>query len=162
MSVVNKVDNIISEEEYLSGELLSETKHEYIDGQIYAMAGASKNHERIAGNVLTELKNHLKQKKSSCDVFSSDIKVRTVDNKTAYFYPDVMVSCDADDNESEYYVNTPVIIVEVLSKSTRKNDLSIKKFYYFNTPELQEYVVIEQDFCEVEVFRKTDGWKLEE
>ena len=71
----------------------------------------------------------------------------------------MILSCDQNDNESEYYISTPTIIVEVLSKSTRKNDLSSKKLYYFNIPELEEYVVIEQDFCEVEVFRKSDDWK---
>ena len=159
MSLAKEINNSITEEDYLSGELLSNTKHEYIDGQVYAMAGASKNHERIAGNVLSELKNYLKLKKSSCEVFSSDIKVKVADNNIAYFYPDVMVTCDPGDNDSEDYINTPVIIVEVLSKSTRKNDLSTKKLFYFNIPELQEYVVIEQDFCEVEVFRKSDDWK---
>ncbi len=159
MSLVNKIVSKLSEQEYLDGELLSEIKHEYIDGHVYAMAGASKNHERIAGNILSELKNHLKQEQSTCDVFSSDIKIRIADNNTAYFYPDVMVTCEPDDNDSEYYINKPIIIVEVLSKSTRKNDLSSKKLYYFNIPELQEYVVMEQDFCEVEVFRKSDDWK---
>jgi Uma2 family endonuclease len=159
MSLAKKINNRITEQDYLSDELLSHTKHEYIDGQVYAMAGASKNHERIAGNIFRGLGNNLQQKKSSCEVFSSDIKVRIADNNIAYFYPDVMVTCDPDDNDSEYYINTPVIIVEVLSKSTRKNDLSTKKLFYLNIPELQEYVVIEQDFCEVEVFRKSDDWK---
>ena len=159
MPFVKNTGSKISEEEYLKAELISDVKHEYINGYIYAMAGASKNHERIAGNIFRDLGNILKQKKSPCDVFSSDMKVRVADLNTNYFYPDVMVTCDTDDNESEYYTNSPLIIVEVLSKSTRKNDLTTKKLYYFNIPTLQEYVVIEQDFCEVEVFRKSEGWK---
>ena len=86
------------------------------------------------------------------------MKVREAE-KTKYFYPDVLVTCDSDDNESEYYVNSSLIIVEVLSESTRKYDLTTKKLYYFNIPVLQEYVVIEQDFCQVEVFRKNDDWR---
>lgn len=159
MPLVKNTGHKISEEDYLEGELMSEVKHEYINGCIHAMAGASKNHERIAGNIFRDLGIALKQKKSPCDVFSSDMKVRATDMNTGYFYPDMMITCDTDDNESEYYTNSPLFIVEVLSKSTRKNDLTTKKLYYFNIPTLQEYVVIEQDICEVEVFRKSDGWK---
>ena len=122
------------------------------------MAGASKNHGIISRNVLVELSNKLKQQKSPCDIFSSDMKVKESEKTTKYFYPDVLVTCDPDDNESEYYVNSSVIIVEVLSESTRKYDLTTKKLYYFNIPTLREYVVIEQEFCRVEVFRKNDNW----
>jgi Uma2 family endonuclease len=148
----------ISEEEYLEGELTSEIRHEYIDGYIYAMAGGSRNHGLISRNVLVELSNTLKQKNSSCETYSSDMKAKESEETTKYFYPDVLVTCDSDDNESEYYINSPVIIVEVLSQSTRKYDLTTKKLYYINIPTLQEYVVIEQDICRIEVFRKSDNW----
>lgn len=159
MPLLKNTGSQISEEDYLEGELISEVKHEYINGCTHAMAGASKNHERIAGNIFRDLGNTLKQKKSPCDVFSSDMKVKITDMNTSYFYPDVMITYDTNDNESEYYTNSPLIIVEVLSKSSRKIDLTTKKLYYFNIPDLQEYVVIEQDFCEVEVFRKSEDWK---
>lgn len=97
----------ISEEDYLQGELLGETKHEYIDGQVYALAGASKNHERIAGNVYREIGNHLKGK--PCEPFASDIKVKV---GTRFFYPDVRVVCD-DPGQQEYYPQSPVLIVEI-------------------------------------------------
>ena len=158
MPLVKKIETKISEEDYLEGELLSEIKHEYIDGTVYAMSGASRNHNLIVSNVLSEIKNKLKQQKSPCDVFSSDMKVKESEKTTKYFYPDVVITCEPDDNESEYYINSPILIVEVLSESTRKYDLTTKKLYYFNIPTLEEYIVIEQDICRVEVFRKKDNW----
>jgi Uma2 family endonuclease len=144
-----------SEEDYLQGELHSETKHEYIEGQVYAMAGASRNHERIAGNVFGEIRNWLKN--SSCEPFASDIKVKAGGN---FFYPDVMVVCE-EQNPHEYYIQSPVIIIEVLSKSTRKTDETTKRIAYFNITTLQEYVLIEQDIVDVEICRRSKGWLSE-
>ena len=149
---LNKVAELISESEYLEGELISEVKHEYIDGSVYAMAGASKNHERIVGNVFGELRSHLKN--SPCEPFSSDIKVKVGQD---FFYPDVMVVCE-DNSNNDYYAETPVIIVEVLSKSTRRMDETTKKIAYQTIPTLKEYVIIEQDIVDVEVCRKSDNW----
>ncbi|MFI3218831.1 MAG: Uma2 family endonuclease, partial [Methylococcales bacterium] len=87
MSAVVK-NRFISVEAYLADELNADTKHEYIDGDVYAMAGASKNHESISGNVLAELRQHLKN--TPCRPFGSDIKVK-IGNQ--FFYPDVMVVC---------------------------------------------------------------------
>jgi Uma2 family endonuclease len=143
---------LISEAEYLEGELISEVKHEYIGGSVYAMAGASKNHERIAGNVFGELRSHLKN--SPCEPFLSDIKVKVGQD---FFYPDVMVVCE-DNSNNDYYAETPVIIVEVLSKSTRRMDETTKKIAYQTIPTLKEYVIIEQDIVDVEVCRKSDNW----
>jgi Uma2 family endonuclease len=154
-----KNDEKVSEAEYLKGELTSEIKHEFIDGYVYAMAGASKNHYRITKNIVYGLENDLRHKKSPCEVFSSDIKARGSEQTTKYFYPDALVTCDPDDNESEYYVNSPIIIVEILSDSTRKYDKGQKKLAYFNILTLQEYIIVEQDYCEVEVFRKNEHWK---
>jgi len=158
MSLAKKADTQISEDEYLQGEIMSEIKHEYIAGNVYAMAVASATHNLISGNVFRELSINLKQKNSPCDIFSSDMKVKVSRNSTSFFYPDVMIVCDTN-NEDEYYQNFPVIIVEVLSKSTRKNDKKLKKLAYFNIPTLSEYVIIEQDYCEVEVFRKNQHWQ---
>ena len=156
MSLVEKKTDIISPEEYLETELNREVKHEYMDGHIYAMAGASKKHNIISGNIFRELSNHLKGKKSSCTTFSSDMKLKLSKKTNSFFYPDVMVVCDK--NDDDYYQNSPIIIVEVLSKSTRKNDSSTKMIRYFNCPTLEEYVLIEQDFCLIQVFRKKDNW----
>ena len=143
---------LITEEEYLKGELTSEIKHEYIDGYVYAMSGASKNHDRIAGNVLRKFGNHLE--KSPCEPFTSDMKVKV---GTKYFYPDVTVVCD-DKSQAEYYTESPAILVEVLSKSTRRRDEKLKRMIYQTIPTLQEYVLIEPDFVDVEICRRSEGW----
>lgn len=142
----------ISIEDYLAGELVSEIKHEYIDGQVYAMSGASRNHDRIAGNVFGELRNHLRGK--PCEPFTSDVKVKVGKH---FFYPDSMVVCQ-DTSTHEYYVETPTLIVEVLSKSTRRRDETLKRRLYQTIPTLLEYVLIEQDIVDVEVCRRSEGW----
>ena len=158
MPVVKKIETKISEKDYLEGELLSEVRHEFIDGYVYAMAGTSINHNRIARNVSNLLENEFIKTESPCESFLSDMKAKESEETTKYFYPDVLVTCEPDDSESEYYINSSIIIIEVLSESTRKYDLTTKKLYYFNIPTLEEYVVIEQEFCRIEVFRKKDNW----
>jgi Uma2 family endonuclease len=151
MSAVIK-NRFISVEAYLTGELNADTKHEYIDGDVYAMAGASKNHESIAGNVFVGL--HQQLRGTRCRPFGSDIKVK-VGNQ--FFYPDVMVVCD-DKTDNPYYTESPILLVEVLSKSTRRTDETIKRVAYSSLPSVQEYVLIEQDFVDVEVCRRSSGW----
>jgi len=157
MSLAKKIESTISEEEYLEGEKISDVKHEYIDGHVYAMAGASTKHNSICMNISNSFFNGLKKRQSPCRVFSSDMKVKISDLLKSFFYPDVMVVCDID-NEESYYQHSPRIIVEVLSQSTRKYDLTTKKRHYFNIITLEEYVVIEQDICRIEVFKRSDQW----
>lgn len=147
-----KPTDLISVEDYLTGELNSDIKHELIDGYVYAMAGASANHERISGNISRKFGNHLENQ--PCEPFGSDMKLRINSN---FFYPDVMVDCHFDNSEP-YFTQTPIIIVEVLSKSTRKKDTTLKFMSYLNIPSLKEYVLIEQDFVDVQVFRRSEGW----
>jgi Uma2 family endonuclease len=151
MSAVIK-ENFVSAEEYLAGELLAETKHEYIDGDVYAIAGASKNHQSITDNVCGELRQHLKN--TPCRPFGSNVKVK-VGNQ--FFYSDVMVVCE-DKTDNPYYTESPILLVEVLSKSTRRTDETIKRTAYQSLPSAQEYVLIEQDFVDVEVCRRSSGW----
>ncbi|MDD5228681.1 MAG: Uma2 family endonuclease [Methylococcales bacterium] len=155
MNLPNHKTDYISEQDYLEGEKISEIKHEYIDGEVYAMAGASKNHQRLLGNVFSALHHHLKN--TPCEAFSSDIKVRA-DKGKKYFYPDVIVVCSNNDND-DYYTESPRIIVEVLSNSTRKYDRTLKRQIYQSIPSLEEYVLIEQDRVEIEVCRKSEGWQ---
>jgi len=143
----------LSEAEYLAGEEISDIKHEYIDGQVYAMSGASANHNRLAGNVHTAFNVHLKGK--SCQPYTSDMKVKI---GSRYFYPDVMVDCS---DVEGYFTETPVILVEVLSKSTKQIDKTIKLNSYIKIPTLQEYVLIEQDSVEIEILRRKTGWQPE-
>lgn len=152
-----KPNQTISETDYLDGEQTSEVKHEYVDGDVYAMAGASKNHERISLNVLTKFAIHLVN--SPCEAFGSDMKVRTANGN--YRYPDGMVVGENDDDD-DYYTESPVILVEVVSRSTRKTDKLIKRLEYINIPSLKEYVLIEQDHVDVTVYRcpteNNQGW----
>jgi Uma2 family endonuclease len=147
--------NYITVEDYLAGEEISEIKHEYVDGQVYAMAGAKINHNRIATNVSAHLWNHLRGK--PCEPLSADMLVKTLGKR--FRYPDVVVVCDDDTSTDERVRESPVLIVEVLSKSTRKKDKGEKRMEYLAIPSLQEYVLIEQDFAEVEVQRRSAGWQ---
>lgn len=140
--------NILTQQDYLAGELRSDVRHEYIDGEVYAMAGSHKDHNRIAGEVFRMLANHLQD--NPCEPYASDMKVKVGKN---FFYPDVMVDCSG--KEEDYYTEFPTIIVEVLSKSTRQHDKTFKRQAYFQIPSLQEYILIEQDFVEIERWYKT-------
>lgn len=159
MSLARKISDKISEQGYLDGELISEVKHEYIDGFVYAMAGASENHDRISQNISYQFGDALRKQKLPCDVFSSDMKIRISSHSTQYFYPDTSIVCGKHEHDTEYYKHSPVILIEVLSDSTRKADKTTKKLSYFNIPTLQEYVTIEQRFCEIVVFRRKNDWK---
>ena len=145
--------NTLTPKQYLESEQTREVKHELIDGRAYAMTGASANHERIAGNLYSEFRHHLKS--SPCEPFGSDMKLRVRDN---FYYPDILVDCHFDESEP-YFTQTPVLIVEVISKSTRKTDEQSKRVEYINIPTLVEYVIIEQDYVDVTVFRKSDQWR---
>ncbi len=112
------------------------------------MAGASVNHERISRNIYRKLGNH---EGSPCEAFGSDMKVKIGSN---VFYPYAMVDCHFDESEP-YFTQPPSIIVEVLSKSTRRIDKTTKRFAYINTPSLQEYALIEQDIVDIEVIRRS-------
>lgn len=148
-----KPKNDLSVQQYLAAEQASTTKHELLDGEILAMAGASANHERIAGNIYRKLGNHLEGQ--PCEPFGSDMKIRVRDN---FYYPDVLVDCTFDESQP-YFTSSPVIIVEVISRSTRKMDEKIKFIEYVNLPSLQEYVTIEQDVADITVYRKSDDWR---
>ncbi|MEI8571729.1 Uma2 family endonuclease [Methylomonas sp. BW4-1] len=142
----------MSVEDYLAAELLSDIKHEYDAGELVAMSSASKNHERIKMSLARLLGNHLQGK--PCEPFSSDVKVKI---GQYLFYPDAMVVCE-DTSTHDYYAEAPVLIVEVLSKSTRRRDETIKRRLYQTIPSLLEYVLIEQDIVDFEVCRRSEGW----
>lgn len=155
MSLPNYKPAYISEEEYLEIEKNSDTKHEYIDGEIFAMAGAKLNHQRLLGNVFAKIHNQLSN--TQCEVFSSDVKIRA-EKGNKYFYPDIVVSCNNENGDS-VFTESPRLIIEVLSKSTRRLDKGLKRFVYQNIPTLEEYILIEQDHIEIEVCRKNQNWK---
>ncbi|MEH1850439.1 MAG: Uma2 family endonuclease [Nostoc sp.] len=157
--VISQSEYYISPEEYLEGEKFSEIKHEYIDGQVYAMAGASDAHVTIVGNLFSLLRNHLRG--SGCRVYMLDMKAQ-IDVINRYFYPDVMVTCDTRDKEFEYFKSHPSLIIEVLSESTESYDRGKKFASYRHLESLQEYMLISPDRMNVECFRRNaDGhWVL--
>jgi Uma2 family endonuclease len=143
----------ISVDDYLTGELSAVNKHELIAGEAYAMAGASADHNRISINLTTEFSFQLKG--TSCEPFMADMKIAASGD---FYYPDVMIVCDEHENDSDYVKYAPKLIVEVLSKSTRVFDHSIKQGKYLKIPSLEYYVLIEQDFCEISVLSRDAGF----
>jgi Uma2 family endonuclease len=119
VSTAEKWD-MVSEADYLAGELVAEERHEYIAGVVYAMAGASNRHNEIAGNVFGALFSRLRG--LPCKPWNPDTKVRVLmATGTRYYYPDAMVVCDSN-RDSESFQDRPAVIVEVLSESTRRTD----------------------------------------
>ena len=141
----------ISIAEYLEGEKTAVERHEYVDGEVYSMSGASKRHNRI---VRTLLDRFDKQLKEGCEVFFTDVKVR-IAHLNRFYYPDLVVVC-SDDDEDEYYVSKPVLIIEVLSPSTALTDKREKWFAYKEIESLKEYVMIDQESGSVDVYRRRD------
>lgn len=148
----------ITAEDYLRGEQASPIKHEFVMGQVYAMAGASEAHNTIALNAAAILKGHAKG--GQCRVLLLDMKVR-VDAADAYYYPDVLVTCDPTDNDA-YAKRRPKLIVEVLSPTTEALDRGAKFADYRRLDSLEEYLLIASDRRNVECFRReADGrWVL--
>lgn len=150
-------------EEYLELEQTSDIRHEYFAGEVFAMAGGSKEHNIISGNVYSRLRSQLRG--SSCNVFMSDMKVRinlANENQTIFYYPDVIVSCDSEDQD-RYFLNYPCLIIEVLSPSTETIDRREKLLNYRSLASLKEYVLISQDEVKVEVYRQDEkgNWTIQ-
>jgi Uma2 family endonuclease len=146
--------SIFSVAEYLEAESKSEVRHEYLDGQVFAMAGGSKAHNIITLNIASRLRSQLREK--SCDVFMSDMKVKlksAYQNKVVFYYPDVVVTCSPEDRD-KYLVNYPCVIFEVLSPSTEVSDRREKLVNYQTIGSLQEYILVSQDKIKVEVYRQ--------
>ncbi|WP_428355149.1 Uma2 family endonuclease [Methyloprofundus sp.] len=151
----------LSELEYLESEKTAEFKNEYLQGEIWAMAGASDNHVTIAMNLAFLLKQQLKG--NPCRSYISDMKVK-IELANAFFYPDVFVSCDPRDQEQDfnYYKERPVFIAEVLSPSTEAYDRGDKFKYYQLLPGLQEYWLIDAQKMTLDCFTRADdnAWTL--
>ncbi|MBW4616943.1 MAG: Uma2 family endonuclease [Desmonostoc vinosum HA7617-LM4] len=152
--------NYFTPEEYLKLEEQSSTKHEYIDGYIYAMAGALDPHVTVAGNLFALLRSHVRG--SGCRVYIADMKAR-IEALNRFYYPDVMVTCDQRDKETPAYKRFPCLIVEVLSDSTEAFDRGDKFADYQVLESLQEYVLINTKRQRVECFRRNDEglWVLQ-
>jgi Uma2 family endonuclease len=149
-------------EEYLAYELETGVKHEFIDGEIYAMAGGSKKHSRIKWNLVKIIGNQL-DNSSDCEGYNSDTKVKITDIR--YVYPDMSVVCGeavfADKDET--ILTNPTLVVEVLSPSTEKYDRGDKSKFYRSLPSIQAYLLLEQNQAFAELYtRDGTSWKLQE
>ena len=160
MIAIPKSADWISPEEYLGGERSAEVRHEYVDGRVYAMAGASDDHNRIAGNIFRELGNALRGHR--CEPFINDMKVKIPPAfADVYYYPDVLVACDPTDN-ARYFRERPAVIIEVLSTETERTDRREKAIAYRQIPTVEAYVLVEQERMAVTILRRAEpGWQSE-
>jgi len=149
--------NYISPEEYLSIERQNPIRHEYRRGLVYAMAGGSDNHDRIALNLLNLINLHLGD--SDCRFYSGNVKVNY--RNRFYYYPDAFVTCDPRDREDRYVKRYPKLIAEVLSPSTQAFDFGEKFSDYQQLDTLEEYLLISQEEQRVECRRRTaaNAWE---
>lgn len=155
MTAVKK-PHFVTIEEYLAGEETSDVKHEYIGGTVHAMAGAINRHNIIAVNFLGTLYGQLRGK--SCRPFNSDTKIHIeLPDHTRFYYPDGMVVCTPNP-DTDHFQDRPVVILEVLSDSTRRNDLLEKREAYLTIPTLKVLIFVEQDTPFILLYRrKTEG-----
>lgn len=145
----------LSVDDYLAAERQSEVKHDYVDGQVFAMAGGKVAHNRIATNVLGALHGQLRGK--PCRPFNSDMKVRIqLPTHTRFYYPDVSVICESNPEDDEFQ-DRPRVLIEVLSDSTRRTDQTEKKDAYLTIPSLDAYIMLEVETPAAIVYRRTDA-----
>lgn len=147
----------LTPEEYLKLETQSPIKHEYIDGEVYAMAGTTDTHNTIALNLATLIRSHLRG--TNCRVYFADIKAR-LEECNCFYYPDLLVTCDPQDQETSTYKRFPKLIVEVLSASTEGFDRGDKFNDYQTLDCLEEYVLVNTKHQRVEIFQRHEqgGW----
>lgn len=143
MGVLKLATPFYSVEEYFRIDKEAELRCEYHAGEIVAMAGSTTRHNEISGNIFADLHTKIRSKGKRCKTFISDVRLRSVD-KNHYYYPDVLVVCDESDLENNKEVENPIIVVEVLSDSTQKADLTTKLSVYLQIPSLQYYLVVSQ------------------
>ncbi|MEH2296354.1 Uma2 family endonuclease [Nostoc sp.] len=144
----------LTPEEYFAWEEQQLEKHEYINGQVYAMGGRSVNHSRIAIRFTTMFDTHLDT--SSCITGNSDLRVNIAETSN-YTYPDVSVTCDDRDKTTTQYITYPCLIVEVLSKSTEAYDRGGKFRMYQNNPVFKDYLLVSSTAIEIDLYHKNDA-----
>ena len=141
----------LNEDDYLAMEHQATVRHEFVHGGVYAMAGSSANHNRVAGNLYARLLSGVDK---DCNPFMSDMKLR-LDFGHTYYYPDVMLVCDPEDTEA-YFKTSPCMVAEVLSRSTELTGRREKWAAYQKLASLREYVLLAQDRPYVEVYQRVD------
>jgi len=152
--------DFVDVDSYLAGEERANSKHEYVDGWVRAMAGATNRHNRIASNTHGALWSQLKGK--PCQAFNSDTKVKIARGPSIWFYyPDTLVVCDSNPAEDSFQ-QSPVLIAEVLSRSTRAIDLDEKLNNYLLLPTLRYCLLLEQVTPRAILMRCIEGGFLRE
>jgi len=140
--------------EYLDGERGSAIKHEYVDGEVYAMAGESRRHNRITSNFINLF---IDLPDRGCESYFEGVKVQA--NRSTFYYPDVLVTCETGREDDDYVIKFPCLIIEVLSPSTAATDKREKLIAYKLIDSLQEYAIVWQDEMRIELHRRhNDGW----
>jgi Uma2 family endonuclease len=145
--------------EYFAWEEQQEVKHEYFDGEVFAMTGGTVNHGRIGGRIFALIDDHLIES-DRCIALNSDVKIK-IQAAEKYVYPDASATCDERDRQTTQYISHPSLIVEVLSPSTEAYDRGKKFKLYQQSIALMEYVLVSSEEIEIEVFRKNDRGKWE-
>jgi Uma2 family endonuclease len=147
---------LMSESAYLSFEKVSKIKHEYVCGRIFAMAGTSKKHNKISLNIGFQCRQAARN--TNCEVYIADVKLK-IAHRESYYYPDVMVGCEEENND--YFIEKPCILVEVTSKSTETTDRREKLSAYKSIESLQTYLIVSQDTRYVEVYQRNQQfWNM--
>ena len=149
----------LTPEEYFAWEEQQRDRHEYLNGEVYPMSGGTINHSDIAGNILSQLKQHMRG--SGCKVLNSDARVNIL-KTTDYVYPDLSVTCDDRDKTTAQYITYPCLVVEVLSPSTEAYDRGDKFKMYRRNPKLKEYLLVSSEDIAIDLFRRTgpDTWQI--
>jgi len=147
---------LMSESAYLAFEKVSKIKHEYVCGRVFAMAGTSKKHNKISLNVGFQCRQAARN--TNCEVYVADVKLK-IAHRENYYYPDVMVGCEEENND--YFIEKPCILVEVTSKSTETIDRREKLSSYKSIESLQTYLIISQETMFVEAYqRQQQTWLM--
>jgi Uma2 family endonuclease len=144
----------LTPEEYFAWEEQQLEKHEYIDGEVYAMSGGSKNHSLISVRFIALFANHLQG--GSCETGNSDLRVN-IPGTNDYTYPDVSVTCDDRDRITTQYISYPCVIVEVLSASTEAYDRGGKFRMYRKNSLLQDYLLVSSTCIEIDLYHQNDA-----
>jgi Uma2 family endonuclease len=149
---------LLSSEEYLAWEEKAEVRHEYIDGEVFAMAGSSDDHATIVLNCSIVLTPFVRG--AGCRIYPQDVKAK-IQGQSRYYYPDLLVTCDGRDREDKYVKHHYKLIVEVLPESTEAFDRGKKFEDYRRSVSLEEYLLVAQDRVSVDVFRRNGLGKWE-
>jgi len=154
MSAPQKTASYITPEGYLALEAAAEIKHEYVDGEIFAMTGVTRAHNIICLNLAALLRDHLRG--SRCQTFMAEVKLQ-VEAANCFFYPDLFVTCSEADRANPLVQAEAKLVIEVLSESTALFDREGKFAAYRSLPSLAEYVLVRQDMMSIECYRRGDG-----